>query len=86
MKKAEIVQQTGSNLVTSAKVAVQASLLTIAYSAGYGAGATARAFNKLIGERKLGFVKEIMTEASKGYTAAITKEEIEVEVAEPSAA
>lgn len=86
MKKAEIAQQTGKNLVASAKVAVQASLLTVAYSAGYGAGAFARTFNKLVGEKKLGFVKEMMTEAGKGYEDAVTKEEVEATIAGLNAA
>lgn len=86
MKKAEIAQQAGKNLVTSAKVTVQASLLTVAYSVGYGAGAAARTFNKIVGEKKLGFVKEMMTEAGKGYEDAVTKEEIEAEIAGFSAA
>lgn len=86
MKKTEMAQQTGKNLATSAKVAVQASLLTVAYSAGYGAGAFARTFNKLVGEKKLGFVKEMMIEAGKGYETAITKEEVEATVVKFSAA
>ena len=82
MKKTETVQQAGKSLVTSAKATVQASLLTVAYSVGYGAGATARTFNKIVGEKKLGFVKEMITEAGKGYEDAATKEEVEVEIAE----
>jgi len=81
MKKAEITEEATKNLVASAKVAVQASLLTVAYSIGYGAGAAARTFNKIVGEKKLGFVKEMMIEAGKGYETAITKEEVEVTIA-----
>ena len=77
MKKAEIVEEAKINLLTSAKVTVQASLLTVAYSIGYGIGATSRTLNKLVGEKNLGFVKEMTAEAANGYTDAIDKEHIE---------
>jgi len=76
MKKSEITKEAKTNLITSAKVAIQASLLTVAYSVGYGIGATSKTLNNLVGEKNLGFVKEMMTEAGKGYTDAIEKEDI----------
>lgn len=70
-----MTKEAKTNLVTSAKVTVQASLLTVAYSIGYGIGATSKTFNRLVGEKNLGFVKEMMTEAGRGYTAAVEKED-----------
>lgn len=80
MKNKEEAKQT---LIASTKVALQCSALTLAYSIGYGCGASIRQLKKLVGDSdNLGFTKELYNEMGNGYNAAINREEIEGHITE----
>ena len=65
-------------LIASAGVALQASALSVAYSVGYGFGASVKQLKRLVGDSdNLGFTKELYKEMANGYNDAINHEEIE---------
>lgn len=80
MKNKEEAKQT---LIASTKIALQVSALTLAYSIGYGCGASIRQLKKLVGDSdNLGFAKELYNEMGNGYNDAINHEEIKGHVIE----
>lgn len=75
MKNKEEMKQT---LIASAGIALQASALSVAYSIGYGFGASVKQLKRLVGDSdNLGFTKELYKEMGNGYNDAINHEEIE---------